>query len=105
MSLFARPSLPVILQTEVTECGLACMAMIARYHGHDIDLNILRRRHLVSMSGTSLGGLMKIAATLDLAPRPLRVELDQLHKLQAPAILHWDPQSFCCAKIRQRRQS
>ncbi len=98
MSLFSRPSLPVILQTEMTECGLACMAMIARYHGHDIDLNILRRRHLVSMSGTSLGGLMKIAATLDLAPRPLRVELDQLHKLQTPAILHWDLNHFVVLK-------
>ena len=98
MSLFSRSSLPAILQTEVTECGLACMAMIARYHGHDIDLNILRRRHLVSMSGTSLGGLMKIAATLDLAPRPLRVELDQLHKLQTPAILHWDLNHFVVLK-------
>lgn len=98
MSFFSRKSLPVILQTEVTECGLACMAMIARYHGHDIDLNVLRRRHLVSMSGTSLGGLMKIAATLDLAPRPLRVELDQLHKLQTPAILHWDLNHFVVLK-------
>lgn len=98
MSLFSRKSLPVILQTEMTECGLACMAMIARYHGHDIDLNVLRRRHLVSMSGTSLGGLMKIAATLDFAPRPLRVELDQLHKVQTPAILHWDLNHFVVLK-------
>jgi len=43
--------LPVILQTEMTECGLACLAMISRYHGHDIDLNVLRRKHLVSMTG------------------------------------------------------
>jgi ATP-binding cassette subfamily B protein RaxB len=98
MGLFSRKTLPVILQTEMTECGLACMAMIARYHGHDIDLNVLRRRHLVSMSGTSLGGLMKIAATLDFAPRPLRVELDQLHKVQTPAILHWDLNHFVVLK-------
>lgn len=94
----SRRTLPVILQTEMTECGLACMAMIARYHGHDIDLNILRRRHLVSMSGTSLGGLMKIAGTLDLAPRPLRVELDQLEKIQTPAILHWDLNHYVVLK-------
>ena len=98
MGLFSRKSLPVILQTEMTECGLACMAMIARFHGHDIDLNVLRRRHLVSMSGTSLGGLMKIAASLDFAPRPLRVELDQLHKVQTPAILHWDLNHFVVLK-------
>ncbi len=26
--------LPLVLQTEATECGLACLAMIAGYHGH-----------------------------------------------------------------------
>lgn len=98
MSLFSRKSLPVILQTEMTECGLACMAMIGRYYGHNIDLNVLRRRHLISMSGSSLGSLMKIAGTLDLAPRPLRVELDQLHKVQMPAILHWDLNHYVVLK-------
>jgi len=53
--------LPVILQTEMTECGLACLAMIARYHGHDIDLNVLRRKHLVSMTGASLKSVIAIA--------------------------------------------
>ena len=96
--MFSRKTLPVILQTEMTECGLACMAMIARYHGHDIDLNVLRRRHLVSMSGSSLGSLMKIAGTLDLSPRPLRVELDQLEKVQMPAILHWDLNHYVVLK-------
>ena len=46
--MFGRKTLPVILQTEVTECGLACLTMIGRYHGHDIDLNVLRKRHLIS---------------------------------------------------------
>lgn len=96
--MLSRKTLPVILQTEMTECGLACMAMIARYHGHDIDLNVLRRRHLVSMSGSSLGSLMKIAGTLDLSPRPLRVELDQLEKVQMPAIIHWDLNHYVVLK-------
>ena len=30
--------LPVLLQSEVTECGQTCLAMILNYHGHDIDL-------------------------------------------------------------------
>ncbi len=33
--------LPVILQAERTECGLACVAMIAAWHGRHIDLNTL----------------------------------------------------------------
>jgi ATP-binding cassette subfamily B protein RaxB len=34
---FAR-RLPVILQAEAAECGIACLAMVAGYHGHQIDL-------------------------------------------------------------------
>jgi ATP-binding cassette subfamily B protein RaxB len=96
--MFGRKTLPVILQTEVTECGLACLTMIGRYHGHDIDLNVLRKRHLISMTGASLKSIMSIASTLQLAARPLKVELDQLHKLQLPAILHWDLNHYVVLK-------
>ena len=96
--MFSRKTLPVILQTEVTECGLACLTMIGRYHGHDIDLNVLRKRHLISMTGASLKSIMAIAGTLQLAARPLKVELDQLHKLQLPAILHWDLNHYVVLK-------
>ena len=90
--------LPVILQTEVAECGLACVAMIARFHGHDVDLNALRERFLLSSRGTSLKQIIKIAGELQLSPRPLRVELDQLHEVQCPAVLHWDLNHFVVLK-------
>ncbi|GLQ20794.1 peptidase domain-containing ABC transporter [Algimonas porphyrae] len=90
--------LPVILQTEMTECGLACLAMVARYHGHDVDLNSLRDKYLLSMRGTSLKQIIKIAGSLSLSPRALRVDLDQLHKLATPAILHWDLNHYVVLK-------
>jgi ATP-binding cassette subfamily B protein RaxB len=34
--------LPEIHQAATTECGLACLAMIASYHGRQSDLNTLR---------------------------------------------------------------
>jgi len=89
-----RAKTPVILQTEMTECGLACLAMVSRYHGHDVDLNSLREKYLLSMRGTSLKQIIKIAGTLTLSPRALKVDLDQLHKLALPAILHWDLNHF-----------
>ena len=46
-----RARLPVILQTEAAECGLACLGMIASYFGHRIDIDTLRRRHPVSLKG------------------------------------------------------
>lgn len=96
--MLGRKILPVVLQTEVTECGLACLTMIGRYHGHDIDLNVLRKKHLISMTGASLKSIMAIAGGLKLAARPLKVDLDQLHKLQLPAILHWDLNHYVVLK-------
>ena len=41
--------LPMMLQTEAAECGLTCLAMIANFHGHDVDLTGLRRRFSTSL--------------------------------------------------------
>ncbi len=62
-----RRRLPLILQTENAECGLACLAMVAGYHGHRVDLNTLRRRHPVSLKGVTLKALMLLASHLKLA--------------------------------------
>lgn len=53
---FSRP-VPVILQTEASECALACAAMLVSYHGLDTDLWSLRQNHTASMRGTSLDQL------------------------------------------------
>ena len=96
--MFSSRKLPVILQTEVSECGLACTAMIARYWGHDIDLNILRKKFLISLNGASIKSIMTIAGTLQLATRPLRLDMEHLPQLQLPAILHWDMNHFVVLK-------
>jgi ATP-binding cassette subfamily B protein RaxB len=68
--------------------------MIACFHGHRIDLAALRRRFTVSLKGATLAYLMQVAGKLHLAPRPLRLELDELGELRAPSILHWDQNHF-----------
>ena len=54
--LFESPRLPVILQAEQSECGLACLAMVLNFHGHRIDINTLRALEdaLESFAGTLL---------------------------------------------------
>jgi ATP-binding cassette subfamily B protein RaxB len=89
-----RGRLPVIRQTEAAECGLACLAMVASYYGHRIDLNTLRRRHPASLNGVTLRALIQVAANLQLACRPLRYELEHLAQQRCPAILHWDMSHF-----------
>jgi ATP-binding cassette subfamily B protein RaxB len=89
-----RKNLPLILQTEATECALACLTMIARYHGHDIDLSSLRRRFSTSLKGMNLTHMIEIAHALGFEARPLRAELQYLPKAQLPCILHWDMNHF-----------
>jgi ATP-binding cassette, subfamily B, bacterial CvaB/MchF/RaxB len=84
------PTLPVLLQTEAAECGLAALAMVAGYHGYHIDLLTLRQRFITSLKGMALADMVRIAEHLGLASRALRLELDDLMHLQRPAILHWD---------------
>lgn len=83
-----------ILQSEAAECGLASIVMVARHYGHRINLAGLRQKYPPSVRGSTLQDLMAIASDLELAPRPVRLELDELDQLQKPAILHWDMNHF-----------
>ena len=69
---------PVVLQTETAECGLACLAMIAGRYGHRVDLAALRRHYSLSLRGTTLHDLVRVASSMRLATRALRAELPEL---------------------------
>lgn len=91
---FGPKRLPVILQTEAAECGLACLAMVAAHHGLCTDLPTLRRRFTLSLKGATLADLIRMAGALQLNARPLRAELDHLPQLALPCVLHWDLNHF-----------
>jgi ATP-binding cassette, subfamily B, bacterial CvaB/MchF/RaxB len=101
---FGRRALPIIRASEAAECGLACMAMISRYHGHNLDLNGLRQRYAFSLAGTSLKGLIGIADQLGFSTRALKVELSALRRVHLPAILHWDLNHFVVLKSADPRR-
>lgn len=98
LSLGLGRKVPVILQTESSECGLACLAMIAGYYGYESDLLTLRRKYPISQKGATLTTLVKIANKLHLITRPLKLELDELNQLRLPCILHWDLNHFVVLK-------
>ena len=91
---FGAKRVPVILQTEAAECGLACLAMVAAYHGMRTDLPTLRRRFALSLKGVTLADLVRMASALQLNARPLRAELGHLPQLAVPCVLHWDLNHF-----------
>lgn len=86
----AMSRLPMIHQTELSECGLACLAMIANFYGDHIDLLEMRRKFAVSLKGLPLAGMIRAANAIQLAARPLRLEMDGLSQLKLPCVLHWN---------------
>jgi ATP-binding cassette subfamily B protein RaxB len=88
----------LIYQSEAAECGLACMAMIANHHGHQLDLSTLRNRYAVSLKGANLQHLMQLGDQMGLAGRALRLDLEHLSQLQLPCILHWNMNHFVVLK-------
>lgn len=85
---------PVLMQTEATECGLCSLAMVAHYHGYRTDLASLRLRFSISRKGATLESLIRIAGALKLESRPLRLEPVHLPQLRLPCILHWNMDHF-----------
>ncbi len=86
--------LPVILQTEAAECGLACLVSVLGFHGFYTDLRHLRARFSLLLKGATLADLVRFANSMNLTARAVRLDLDELANLRVPCILHWDLNHF-----------
>ncbi|WP_051215761.1 peptidase domain-containing ABC transporter [Ferrimonas futtsuensis] len=85
---------PVILQAEVAECGLACLAMVASYFGRKVDLPAMRKRFRANLKGMNLQEMVEVANSLGLASRALKCPLEEIGKLKTPCVIHWDMNHF-----------
>ncbi|MGV8003024.1 cysteine peptidase family C39 domain-containing protein [Photorhabdus temperata subsp. temperata] len=86
---FRRKKIPVILQSEISECGLACLVMLAGYFGKRVDLAAARSIHEVTMDGMTLRNLVNAFEQVGMTSRASRVEIEDLHTITRPVILHW----------------
>jgi ATP-binding cassette subfamily B protein RaxB len=68
--------------------------MVANYHGLRVDLGMLRRRFVPSLRGAPLKTLMSIADQIGLAPRAVKLPIEELGNLEMPAVIHWDMNHF-----------
>lgn len=96
--------IPVIHQTESSECGLACLAMVCGYFGKSIDLIALRQRFNLSVRGTTLAGIKNMATQLGMGSRALSLDINEINALKTPCILHWDFNHFVVlVSVRKNR--
>ena len=81
-------------QAAVTECGIACLAMIVQYFGSGDDLVSLRRKFGVSLKGVTLKSLIGMCESSYLSARAIRCGLAELRQLRTPCVLHWELSHF-----------
>ena len=80
---------PFFAQQSASDCGVACLVMVARYWGKQTSVNLLREVANVNRSGSSMRGLSVAAESIGFNPRPVKVNFKQLTKQKLPAIVHW----------------
>ena len=85
---------PLILQAEVAECGLASIAMVASYYGHQLDMPAMRKRFSANLKGMNLRQLIDLGDSLGLASRALKCSVEDVPKLTFPCVIHWDMNHF-----------
>lgn len=85
---------PFYGQQSASDCGAACLAMVARYWGKQFSINRLRDIASVDRNGASLRGLCTAAESLGFNSRPVQASLDQLARQSFPAIVHWEGKHY-----------
>lgn len=76
-------------QLDQTDCGIACLLSITRYHGGNASRERLRESSGTSIQGTSLLGLFQTAQALGFQAEGLEAEgVPNLSEVTEPAILH-----------------
>ncbi|MGK0269992.1 MAG: ATP-binding cassette subfamily B protein RaxB [Cocleimonas sp.] len=90
----SKKNVPLVMQDEMGECGLACIAMIASYYGNKLDMAAIRSRLSIDLNGMNLQQIIEVSDGLNMSSRPLKCQLEDVEKLSLPCIIHWDLNHF-----------
>lgn len=85
---------PFFKQQSASDCGAACLVMVARYWGKHFSVNRLRDIANVDRNGASLRGLAAAAESIGFMTRPVKASFNKLAEQSLPAILHWEGRHY-----------
>lgn len=81
-------------QLESSDCGLACIRMIARHYGKKIPMRHLREKADLSRLGMSINDIVAAAEINGMDALAVRISPKNLNNMPLPAILYWQQQHF-----------
>jgi ATP-binding cassette, subfamily B, bacterial len=84
-----RRKVPVLIQSQVSDCGPACLAMVLAYHGLKVGIDGLRREMNCGRNGVSARALLDTARRYGVHGRGVRAGLSELRHLPPGTLLFW----------------
>ncbi len=94
-----RKKIKLVEQTEHSECGLACAAMILNYEGVNISLNEIRDKFGVPRGGISLFHLIQLMNYYGIKCKAYEIlDIDSLLTINAPFICMWGKNHYVTVK-------
>lgn len=100
-----RGHVPLVMQATAIECGPACLAMIARYHGRHTPLPEARDLCGAGRDGVSAGALARAARAFGLEVTARRAAPAAFTALPLPAIAHWQGDHYVVIERLSRRRA
>ena len=91
-------------QTDATDCGVACLRMVARHYGQSYKEGDLARLFHQTRNGVSLLDISEAAESIGLHTVGVKISAEQLiSEAPLPCILHWNQHHFVvCYKVSRR---
>ncbi|SKA33310.1 ATP-binding cassette, subfamily B [Chitinophaga eiseniae] len=93
---------PHYKQMDMMDCGATCLRIIFKYYGQLVSIHKIRKLCQTTKNGVNLLGISEAAEKLGFRTLGARLNLEQLHQIELPCILHWDQKHFVVLyKIRK----
>ncbi|GMV06296.1 MAG: ABC transporter ATP-binding protein [Gemmatimonadota bacterium] len=80
--------IPTSKQRDITDCGAACLASVAEYHGCKLPVARIRQFASTDRKGTNVLGLVEAATRMGFVAKGVKGPFEALKSIPKPAIAH-----------------
>ena len=77
-----------VKQRDISDCGAACLASVARFYNLDVPVTRIRQHAGTDKKGTNVAGMLEAAKHLGFDAKGVRGTFESLFQIQLPAIAH-----------------
>ncbi len=78
----------LVKQRDMSDCGAACLASVARFYNLDVPVARIRQHAGTDKKGTNVAGMLKAALQLGFEAKGVKGTFESLFQIPLPAIAH-----------------